>query len=112
MRVLAKGRPGQKSPTRAVLLSMLWPGVGNIYNGQVLFGLFLMGLFPISFLATILFYGFITTPLLWIFGLFSAYLGARIRNRKRKRLQARALPGWWPSLSVFVSSRFGVVVFV
>jgi len=91
---------------------MLWPGVGNIYNGQVLFGLFLMGLFPISFLATILFYGFITTPLLWIFGLFSAYLGARIRNRKRKRLQARALPGWWPSLSVFVSSRFGVVVFV
>ena len=65
-------------PTRiarlALLLSLLWPGVGQVYNGQVRKGILLMLLYVMSLLlisASPM--GFVTTALLLVYGIVNAY---------------------------------------
>lgn len=71
----------QKSPGLALVLSLVWSGVGQIYNGQVGKGIFLMVLYVISALMIFIVIGFITTPILWIYGMVDAYRTAERFNQ-------------------------------
>ena len=63
----------QKNPGVAAVLSALWVGFGQIYNGEIAKGIVLMGLYFISVLLIFVFIGIVTTPILWIFGIYDAY---------------------------------------
>jgi TM2 domain-containing membrane protein YozV/RNA polymerase subunit RPABC4/transcription elongation factor Spt4 len=63
----------QKNPGIAAVLSALWVGFGQIYNGEIAKGIVLMGLYFISVLLIFVFIGIVTTPILWIFGIYDAY---------------------------------------
>ncbi len=79
-----------KNPTVATVLSFFFPGLGQLYNGQIGKGI----TFMIAYLASILlmwaFIGFITTPILWIFGMVDAYGAAGTINEQLARQAAQA----------------------
>jgi len=71
-----------KNPSVATILSFLFAGLGQLYNGQIGKGILFMVLGSISFLLMFVFIGFITTPILWIWGMVDA-------NNSAKRINER-----------------------
>ncbi len=69
-----------KNPGLAAVLSFFWAGLGQIYNGQIGKGIGLMVIYAISCVLMIVIIGFITTPLLWIYGMWDAYKSAERIN--------------------------------
>jgi len=69
-----------KSPGTAVVLSFFWAGLGQIYNGEIGKGIVLIILHAISWLLMFVVIGFITTPILWIYGMIDAYKTAEKIN--------------------------------
>lgn len=70
----------EKSPGLAAVLSFFWTGLGQIYNGQVGKGIGFMVAYIISWWMMFVVIGFITTPLLWIWGMVDAYQTAEKIN--------------------------------
>lgn len=70
----------QKNPGLAAVLSALWVGIGQIYNGQIAKGLLLIVGYIISIILIFVFIGMITTPIIWIFGIYDAYNTAKKIN--------------------------------
>ena len=70
----------QKNPGIAAVLSALFVGLGQIYNGEIAKGLIFMVAYFISILLSFIFIGIITTPILWIFGIYDAYNTAKKIN--------------------------------
>jgi len=63
-----------RTPILAALLSLLWPGVGQVYNGQVRKGVLLMLLYVVSFLLTSASpVGFVTAAALLVYSTLNAY---------------------------------------
>ena len=66
-------RAETKSPGLAVALSLLFPGVGQIYNGQVgeaiLF--IILGVISIGLMSVVA--GFFLYPIIWVIGMVDAY---------------------------------------
>ncbi|HTW86911.1 MAG TPA: hypothetical protein VMD75_02790 [Candidatus Binataceae bacterium] len=79
------------SPGLAAVLSFFWCGLGQIYNGQIAKGIVMLVLYGISWSLMWVIVGFITTPILWIWGIFDAY-------RTADRLNRRAHGGMPPGL--------------
>ena len=100
----------KKSSTLAVVLSFIWCGLGQIYNGQTIKGIVLMILFPIcgalfcigifgawlvlgtittgspALIILILGLAFgITTLVLWIHGMIDAYKTAEKINKEQNQ---------------------------
>jgi TM2 domain-containing membrane protein YozV len=73
-----------KNPGVAAVLSALFVGLGQIYNGEIAKGLMFMVAYFISILLVFLLIGFITTPILWIFGIYDAYDTAKRINTGEK----------------------------
>lgn len=71
-----------KNPTTATILSFFIMGLGQIYNGQIGKGIMFIVLYAISWLLMFVLVGFITTPILWIWGMVDA-------NRSAKRINAK-----------------------
>lgn len=71
-----------KNPGIAAVLSFFWTGVGQIYNGQIVKGLVLIGVQILNGLLMFLLIGFITYPLVWIWGMFDAYKTAERINKE------------------------------
>ena len=71
-----------KNPGIAAVLCFFWTGVGQIYNGQILKGLILIGVQILNGLLMFLLIGFITYPLVWIWGMYDAYKTAERLNRE------------------------------
>jgi TM2 domain-containing membrane protein YozV len=71
-----------KSAGLAAVLSFLWCGLGQIYNGQIGRGVVLGFVYLISWLLIGVLVGFITTPILWIWGMVDAYRTAERLNRE------------------------------
>lgn len=74
----------------ALLLSLIWPGLGSFLVGQPFLGLVLMAGALASLLATMLFYGYVTTPLVWLFGLVAVAVGHRRRELGKPQWPARS----------------------
>lgn len=70
-----------KNPGLAEVLSFFWMGLGQIYNGEIAKGVFFIVIFAISAVMMIILIGFLTTPLLWIWGMYDAYKSAEKINR-------------------------------
>ena len=69
-----------KNPGLAAVLSFFYMGLGQIYNGQILKGIAFFITYSISWLLIWFFIGFLTTPILWIYGIYDAYKSAEKIN--------------------------------
>ena len=70
----------EKSPGLAAVLSFFWAGLGQIYNGEITKGIVMMVAYVVSCILMAAAIGFITTPILWIYGMVDAYKTAEKLN--------------------------------
>jgi len=70
----------KKDPTIAAILSFLFVGLGQIYNGQLGKGILFMIIQLINVGLCLVLIGFITAPLFWIYGVYDAYSTAKKIN--------------------------------
>ncbi|WP_100371799.1 hypothetical protein [Bacillus sp. FJAT-45037] len=76
-----------KNAGLAAVLSALWCGLGQIYNGQIGKGILFMIIQFINVLLFIILIGFITYPLMWVWGMIDAYRQAEELNQKQVVIQ-------------------------
>ncbi|WP_084675061.1 zinc ribbon domain-containing protein [Hippea jasoniae] len=69
-----------KNPGLAAVLSFLFTGLGQIYNGQIGKGIIFIVMYSISIALMFVVVGFVTTPILWIWGMVDAYKTAERIN--------------------------------
>jgi TM2 domain-containing membrane protein YozV len=74
-------RTGKNAGVAAVL-SALWCGLGQIYNGEIAKGLIFVVLHFVSILAMVILIGWLTTPVLWVWGMVDAYQTCERLNRE------------------------------
>ena len=70
-----------KNPGLAAVFSFFYMGLGQIYNGQIGKGIAFIIAYTISFVLMFIIIGFITTPILFIYGMYDAYKSAEKINR-------------------------------
>ncbi|HEY8368474.1 MAG TPA: hypothetical protein VIM86_04090 [Thermodesulfobacteriota bacterium] len=75
-----------KSPGLAAVLSFFWPGLGQIYNGQIAKGLVFVALAAVFGWLMMVVVGFVLYPILWIYGIYDAYRTAERINAERGTL--------------------------
>ena len=73
-------QPQIKSPGLAAVLSFFWPGLGQIYNGEIGKGLLIMFVQIINALLMLVLIGFITAPIVLIWSIYDAYKTAERIN--------------------------------
>ncbi|UTR08912.1 hypothetical protein MM300_13310 [Evansella sp. LMS18] len=73
-----------KSPGVAAVLSALFTGIGQIYNGQIFKGIFFIIIQAVNGLLMYVLIGFITYPIFWIYGMIDAYRSAEKINRRAR----------------------------
>lgn len=74
-----------KNAGLAAVLSFFVAGLGQIYNGQIGKGIGFIVAYFISGLLMLVIIGFITTPILWIWGMVDAYNVATRINEQQSR---------------------------
>jgi TM2 domain-containing membrane protein YozV len=70
----------RKSPGLAAVLSFLFTGLGQIYNGQIGKGIAFVVVGIILLVTVIILIGFILYPLFWIYNIYDAYRTAKRIN--------------------------------
>ena len=71
----------KKNPGLAAVASFFFSGLGQIYNGEILKGVLLMVIQVINVLLMCVVIGFLTYPLVWIYGIWDAYKSAEKFNQ-------------------------------
>ena len=71
----------KKNPGLAAVLSFFITGLGQIYNGQIGKGVLFIVIQIINILLMFVIIGFITYPILWIWGMVDAYKTAEKINK-------------------------------
>ncbi len=71
-----------KNPAIAAVLSFLYAGLGQIYNGEIAKGIMFIIFYSISIFLMFIIIGFITTPIVWIWGMVDAHNSANRINEK------------------------------
>ncbi len=71
---------GPKNSGVAAVLSFFVTGLGQIYNGEICKGILFIVLYAISIVLCFVLIGFLTTPILWIYGIYDAYKTAEKIN--------------------------------
>ena len=71
----------QKNEGIAAILSFFFTGLGQIYNGQIGKGIVLIVIQVINIVLMIILIGFLTYPLVWIYGMWDAYNTAKKINQ-------------------------------
>ncbi len=79
---IEKIRGKRKSPLLAALLSLIIPGLGQVYAGDLLRGFALLAGLGISLCLMALIIGFLTFPAIWIFAVIDAYKMVKKQNDK------------------------------
>ena len=69
-----------KNSSTATILSFFFMGLGQIYNGQIGKGIIFIILYGISVALMWVVIGFVTTPILWIWGMVDANNSAKKIN--------------------------------
>lgn len=69
-----------KNPGVAAVLSFFWPGLGQIYNGEIGKGVLFIVIQVINAFLTFIMIGFITGFIVWILGMVDAYQVAERHN--------------------------------
>jgi TM2 domain-containing membrane protein YozV len=73
--------PVYKNPGLAAVLSFFYMGLGQIYNGQIAKGIAFIVAYTISWILIFILIGFLTTPILFVYGMYDAYTSAEKINR-------------------------------
>ncbi|MBY8910711.1 hypothetical protein ACBR55_06365 [Salinicoccus roseus] len=81
--------PSQKSSGVAAVLSALINGLGQIYNGQILKGVFIILLQVINGALTIILIGYVFLPIVWLYAVIDAYRSAEKINARNYRKYGR-----------------------
>ena len=76
-----------KDPGVAAVLSFFYCGLGQIYNGEIGKGVLLLVVYFVSLVAILVVVGLITTPILWLYGMFDAYKTAERLNTRGARMR-------------------------
>lgn len=71
----------KKNPLVALGLSLIFPGLGQFYNNQNHKGLVLIIGYIVSFLLCLILIGIILVILIWIYGMYDAFISAKAINR-------------------------------
>lgn len=71
----------RKTPIFSVILSFIFPGLGQFYNGQSTKGLYFIILAVVSWILFLILIGMIIYVLIWIWSIFDAYQSAEAINR-------------------------------
>jgi TM2 domain-containing membrane protein YozV len=79
---IEKTRGKRKSPLLSALLSLIIPGLGQVYAGDLLRGFALLAGLGISLCLMALIIGFLTFPAIWIFAVIDAYKMVKKQNDK------------------------------
>jgi len=82
----------QKSEALALILSLIIPGVGEMYAGKVGKGVLILLLAILSAALTIVLIGFIMYPIVWIYSMIDSYNLAKEYNALL--LQNNGQPPW------------------
>lgn len=82
-----------KNPGIAAVLSFFYMGLGQIYNGQIAKGIVFIVAYTISWILMIVLIGFITTPIMFIYGMYDAYKSAEKINQDISQRSASRSPG-------------------
>jgi len=77
-----------KNPGVATLLSFFFMGAGQIYNGEIGKGIAFLITYAVSLLLMFIVIGFVTIPILWIWGMIDANGSAKRINEQLAREQA------------------------
>jgi TM2 domain-containing membrane protein YozV len=72
-----------KSPGVAAVLSFLWPGLGQIYNGEGLKAVLFISAQIVNFFLTFVVIGFFTGFVVWVWAMIDAYKGSEAYNRRQ-----------------------------
>lgn len=78
-----------KNPGISTLLSFFFMGAGQIYNGEIGKGIAFLIMYAFSLLLMFVLIGFITTPILWIWGMVDANGSAKRINERLAREQGQ-----------------------
>jgi TM2 domain-containing membrane protein YozV len=70
----------RKNEGLAAVLSFLFLGLGQIYNGQIGKGILFIVVGVISVLSMLILIGFLLYPLFWIYNIYDAYTTAKAIN--------------------------------
>ena len=70
----------RKSEGLAAVLSFLFVGLGQIYNGQIGKGLLFIVVGVVAVLSMLILIGFLLYPLFWIYNIYDAYSTAKEIN--------------------------------
>ncbi len=73
--------PTRKEPIISVILSLLFPGLGQLYNGQSTKGLYFIGLAIVSIVLSLILIGALIYLLIWLWSIIDAYNSAEKFNR-------------------------------
>ncbi len=84
--------PQYKNPGVAAVLSFFYMGLGQIYNGQIAKGVAFMVAYSVSILMIFVLVGLVTTPLLFIWGMYDAYKSSEKINRDLARMAGSPVP--------------------
>ncbi len=77
-----------KNPSIAVILSFFYAGLGQLYNGQIGKGILFLLLYSASLALCWVVVGYVTTPILWIWGMVDANKSAHsINSQLAQRVQ-------------------------
>jgi len=79
--------PVYKNPGLAAVLSFFYMGLGQIYNGQIAKGIAFIVAYTISWVLIFILVGLLTTPVLFIYGMYDAYKSAEKINLDIARMQ-------------------------
>ncbi len=71
----------EKNRATAAILSFLFIGLGQAYNGEIAKAILFLILYAISIYLTFFMIGFVTTPILWIWSMVDAYRSSMKMNQ-------------------------------
>ena len=71
-----------KSSGLAAVLSFFISGLGQIYNGQIVKGLFIMVIQVVNWILTGVLIGWIPLAIVWVWAIFDAYYVAERENSR------------------------------
>jgi len=78
-----------KNPGIAAVLSFVWMGLGQIYNGQLAKGVVFIVAYAISWVLWAVVIGMFLTPALWLYGIYDAYKSAQKKNLELQEMYSQ-----------------------
>jgi TM2 domain-containing membrane protein YozV len=76
-----ESQKADRNPGVAAILSFLFMGLGQAYNGEIAKAVVFLILYALSIFLTFFLIGFVTIPILWIWSIVDAYRSSKKMNQ-------------------------------